>query len=348
MGNTRTVWRGGVEDTLSPPVRRANVVVKVMLLSLSVIAQGGCDHIQFGGPDGSTHGREDAGREVAARPSGECRRETTAPRDSNAGQETWTNSLGMEFVRVPAGEFMRGSKLSAAELSDRFGVKAVAFEDQFPRHKVTLTKTFYLGVTEVTQKQWRRVMGELPEPDWGGPLRPDELGDNLPVGCSWHDAVAFCEKLSEKEGRRYSLPTEAEWEYACRAGSDTIYHFGDETDELAKYAWYCEEPYDLWIEGALHPRKVATKKPNAWGLFDMHGNVNEWCQDWFGAYPESDTVDPTGPKNGEARVIRGGNFVLIASYCLASSRSTATPRKRGSGTGFRVRLDAGCDTGQGR
>jgi formylglycine-generating enzyme required for sulfatase activity len=158
---------------------------------------------------------------------------------------------------------------------------------------------------------------------------------------SWDDAVEFCKKLSAKEGETYRLPTEAEWEYACRAGSTTWYSFGDEESRLGQYAWFGES------EGETHP--VGTKKPNAWGLYDMHGNVVECCSDWYGTYGTSPTDDPTGPATSSGRVFRrgwpdtvwlrvfrGGRFDSAAGDCQSSYRNGGDPSNRNDSLGFRV------------
>jgi len=167
-----------------------------------------------------------------------------------------TNSIGMRLVLIPPGEFQMGSPAG----------DGVASSDEKPHHNVRITKPFYLGVCEVTQEQYERVMAQNPSRFKGDPQRP--------VGyVSWTGAAEFCRKLSEKEGVTYRLPTEAEWEYACRAGTTTRYCFGDDEASLGEYAWY----------GSVGRYPVGEKTPNAWGLCDMHGNVWEWCADWYDA-----------------------------------------------------------------
>ncbi|MDB4353536.1 formylglycine-generating enzyme family protein, partial [bacterium] len=178
-------------------------------------------------------------------------------------------------------------------------------------HEVKLTKSFMLGIHEVTQTQYERVMGKNPS---------KFKGANNPVEqVSWEDAVKFCQKLSalpaeKAAGRVYRLPTEAEWEYACRAGTTTTYSFGDDDTELGDYAWF-----DGNSGKTSHP--VGGKKPNAWGLYDMHGNVWEWCQDWHGDYPSGTVTDPTGAESGSHRVYRGGGWYDPAMECRSASRS---------------------------
>ena len=130
--------------------------------------------------------------------------------------------------------------------------------------------------------------------------------------------MEFCRKLSEKEGLEYRLPTEAEWEYACRAGTTTVYSFGDDVSELARYGWFSSNS-----GRTTHP--VGGKRPNAWGLYDMHGNVFEWCQDWYGDYPSGSVTDPTGPASGDSRVLRGGSFGLRASDVRSAFRLAYQP-----------------------
>jgi formylglycine-generating enzyme required for sulfatase activity len=157
----------------------------------------------------------------------------------------------MNLVLIPAGEFVMGSPDSDDE----------AVSDERPQHRVTITKNSYLGVYEVTQGQWEAVMGTKP---WSGKGKHDKEGSDYPATfVSWKDAEAFCERLSEKEGRSYGLPTEAEWEYACRAETTTLYGFGDSADQLGEYAWFVEN-----ANASAHP--VGTKKANAWGVNASH------------------------------------------------------------------------------
>ncbi len=188
-----------------------------------------------------------------------------------------TNSIGMKLRLIPAGEFMMGSPETESNRSDA--------ELQ---HRVSITKPFYLGVTEVTQEQYQKVMGTNPS-QFKGPQNPVEK-------VSWADAVEFCGKLSampaeKTAGHVYRLPTEAEWEYACRSGTTTAYSFGDDASRLGDYGWFKGNS-----DSKPHP--VGEKKPNAWGLYDMNGNVYEWCQDRYGAYPSGSATDPTGVSSG--------------------------------------------------
>jgi formylglycine-generating enzyme required for sulfatase activity len=178
----------------------------------------------------------------------------------------------------------------------------------------------------VTQGQYQAVTGENPSGFKGS--------DDLPVEqVSWDDAVAFCKALSTKEGRTYRLPSEAEWEYACRAGSDSRYCFGYDTTQLGLYAWY-----DSNSDSKTHP--VGQKRPNAFGLFDMHGNVWEWCADWYSAYyyEASPAVDPVGPSGAWARVRRGGCWGSDPRFCRSANRYRAAPEDRLGVLGFRQAL----------
>jgi formylglycine-generating enzyme required for sulfatase activity len=222
-----------------------------------------------------------------------------------------TNSIGMKLVLIPKGTFMMGSPIEEER----------RFEDE-AQHQVTIGKDYYLGVTEVTQMQYEKVMGANPSYFEGNAV----LGDssNHPVEqVSWEDAVEFCKKLSElpeekKSGRVYRLPTEAEWEYACRAGSKAAYSFGANSKTLGDYAWFGEN-------SGSQTRPVGEKKANAWGLYDMHGNVWEWCSDWYGVYPKGSVSDPSGPSEGSGRVVRGGGWLLGAAFCRSAFRYWIRP-----------------------
>jgi formylglycine-generating enzyme required for sulfatase activity len=227
------------------------------------------------------------------------------------------NSIGIKLAFIPAGEFQMGSPDSDSD----------ALGNEKPQHTVRITKPFYLGVTEVTQEQYERVMGTNPSRFKGAQLPVEQV--------SWEDAVEFCRKLSElpaerSAGRVYRLPTEAEWEYACRAGSKTRYYFGDDASMLGEHAWYRST-----ADRKTHP--VATKKPNAWGLYDMHGNVWQWCSDWLMRYYTTTAVsDPTGPATGSYRVARGGGWAVDARLCRSAYRGRGTPDFQSTGFGFRL------------
>ncbi|MCX5671055.1 MAG: SUMF1/EgtB/PvdO family nonheme iron enzyme [Planctomycetota bacterium] len=211
----------------------------------------------------------------------------------------------MKMVLIPAGKFMMGSPDSAQGPID--------FE--VPQHEVILSKPFYMGVTEVTQAQYQAVMGKNPS-EFKGATNPVET-------VSWNDATEFCKKLSEKAGQAVRLPTEAEWEYPCRAGTQTAFSFGDDLSALGDYAWW-----DGNSDKTTHP--VGQKKPNSWGLYDMHGNVWEWCADWYGEYPKGPVTDPSGPATGYGgRVLRGGAWYYGGSdYFRCAFRHCHAPTCR--------------------
>ena len=240
----------------------------------------------------------------------------------------FTNTICMKMVLIPAGEFQMGSKLSAKEVAARYGGKAEWFVREHPRHTVEITNAFYIGATEVTQAQYEALMADNPS---------NPKGPNLPVAkVSWHEAVEFCKRLSAKEGKTYRLPTEAEWEYACRAGSTTEYCFGDDKSRLSSYAWYDKNSDD-------QAHRVRKKKPNAWGLYDMHGNVFEWCADWYvaGYHQQSPVKDPKGLEDGGlGRVLRGGNWVSRPYFVRSAHRGRFYPDHPANIVGFRVVLAA--------
>lgn len=209
----------------------------------------------------------------------------------------------IEFCHIPAGTFRMG------------GIGNV--------HQVTISKDFYLGKYPVTQAQWEAVIGSNPS-FFKGAERPVET-------VSWEDCQQFIKKLNHQIGKSvYRLPTEAEWEYACRAGSITAYSFGDDDDRLGEYCWY-----DINSGGESHP--VGQKIPNPWGLYDMHGNVWEWCQDWYTAdYPAGTMTDPDGPPSSSDRVLRGGGWYDGARRCQSGFRSFFSPDFRNSFFGFRL------------
>lgn len=231
------------------------------------------------------------------------------------------NSVGMKFVWVPPGSFMMGSP---SEEKDR--------QPNESRHKVTLSKSYYMGVYPVTQGQWQAVMGINPSCFKGD--------DQLPVETvSWEDCQRFLTKLRAMERRPYRLPTEAEWEYCCRAGTTTPFHFGETlfTDQ-ANYngmLTYGDGKKGVYREETT---PVSRFPANAWGLHDVHGNVFQWCQDWYGDGPRADAVDPQGPDKGAYRVLRGGSWYSFPRYCRSASRLRAAPGYRDSLCGLRVCL----------
>jgi formylglycine-generating enzyme required for sulfatase activity len=237
-----------------------------------------------------------------------------------------TNSIGMKLVLVPKGTFMMGSPESD-----------VNRQKNETQHEVTISKGYYLGVYEVTQAQYEKVIGKNPSL-YQGAIVGNENAD-LPVeNVSWHDAVEFCKKLSDlpeekKAGRVYRLPTEAQWEYACRAGSKTAYSFDDEEGLLPEHGWFNRN-------SSNRTHTVGLLEPNAWGLYDMHGNVWEWCSDWYEEYPKGAVSDPTGPKGGSGRVYRGGSWHYVAAFCRSAIRGRLAPSYRDYNFGFRVALSS--------
>ena len=236
-----------------------------------------------------------------------------------AGKEI-TVDLGagvkLEMVLIPAGEFVMGSPESDKDARD----------EEKPQHQVQIGKPFYMGRYLVTQEQWEAVMGNNPSA-FKGPKNPVEF-------VSWDDAHAFLDRLNAKiggHGDKFILPTEAQWEYACRAGNKSKYFFGEDAGRIAEYAWYSKNS-----GGKTHP--VGEKKPNAWGLYDMHGNVWEWCQDWYdsGYYANSPPGDPPGPGMGSSHVIRGGDWNGDAGACRSALRGRYTPENRRNYLGFRM------------
>jgi formylglycine-generating enzyme required for sulfatase activity len=237
--------------------------------------------------------------------------------------KTFTNSIGMEFVLIPAGEYMMGASPDDMDASD----------NEKPAHKVKITKPFYMGKYPVTQKQWIDIMGNNPSIFVEKKIiTSNKPLENHPVeSISWNDVQEFLKKLNKKEGKNYRLPTEAEWEYAARAGSTTKYYSGNEIDDA--YLWYTKNS-----DGKTHP--VGQKKPNAFGLYDMLGNVWEWTNDWYDKeyYSKSPSNDPTGPESGSDRVLRGGSWDSLARSCRSSYHIIITPVSRNNSGGFRVVL----------
>ena len=232
--------------------------------------------------------------------------------------KTFTNSIGMEFIQIPAGSFTMGADKKFEEASD----------DETPQHRVTLSQPFYLGKYEVTQAEWVAVMGNYPSKFKGRSNPVDTV--------SWNDAQSFISRLNAKEGKKYRLPTEAEWEYAARAGTKSTYSFGDDAGQLGQYAWYENNS-----GSQTHP--VGQKQPNPWGLYDMHGNVWEWVNDWYNGsyYGRSPSTDPTGPSGGVYRVLRGGGWHLSAGYLRSAYRDNEAPDLCDESVGFRLALSPG-------
>ncbi|WP_417380114.1 SUMF1/EgtB/PvdO family nonheme iron enzyme [Gimesia sp.] len=230
-----------------------------------------------------------------------------------------SNSIGMKFRLIPPGIFLMGSPESEANRrSDEL------------QHEVRITSPYYLSSTVVTQGHWKSVMGTTP---WKGREYVKE-GDNYPaVYVSWKETQKFINKLSALEGDYYRLPTEAEWEYACRAGSLSVYYFGDDPECLSEYGWFRD---NTWDKNEKYAHQVGKKRPNPFGLYDMHGNVWEWCRDWYGKYSIGAVSDPTGPEACSGRVYRGGGCIGGSSSCRSAIRSRYSPKNRDYYLGFRV------------
>lgn len=248
--------------------------------------------------------------------AGDAPRAPAGCRATSADAEPWSNTgwakeieheaTGLRLAFVPAGTFTMGSPPDEKARTD----------DEIP-HEVVLTRPFYMGVHEVSQARWAKLMGANP-----AHFKED---DRQPVECvSWND----CQDFLRKAGDGLRLPTEAEWEYASRAGSARRFCFGDDETALPDYAWF--------NSGGTHP--VGTKKPNAWGLFDMHGNVYEWCADRFGPYPKEKVTDPPGPAEGDLRALRGGCYRYSPRKCRSAYRGGGPVDRGFNNLGFRVAL----------
>ncbi|MDM0050434.1 formylglycine-generating enzyme family protein [Variovorax sp. J22R115] len=253
---------------------------------------------------------------------------------ASAAGPAYINSIGIPFARIPAGTFMMGSTPEDGEARD----------NEKPRHRVTISRPFYLAAMELTQAQWEAVMGgssfaqsrSNPYYDLPG-MAARITRPTHPATVSWDDAQAFIRRLNQKEGHeRYRLPTEAEWEYAARAGTGTTYSFGDDATQLGRYAWHGES----FATGGTHP--VGQKPANAWGLHDIHGNVWEWVQDAYDPsyYASSPAADPKGSATGSKRVVRGGSWHSTGDGWRSASRRDYAPDYRGISIGIRLALDS--------
>ena len=292
-----------------------------------------------------------------------------------------TNSIGMKLTLVPSGEFLMGSKESAeatvAFFNKYYGedfLEADDFKHEHPQHRVRITRPFYLGTYHVTLGQFRQFVAETQyrtdaekeeEPGaWGWNSPHKEFGfhpkyswrnpgfeqaDEHPVVCvSWNDAAAFCKWLGKKDGKIYRLPTEAEWEYACRAGTTTRYSSGDDPETLAQVGNVADAAFEAKFrntkfgikasDGFVYTAPVGKFKPNAFGLYDMHGNAWQWCADWYAAeyYATSPADDPSGPDSGADRVLRGGSWCGRTDCARSAGRDGDDPVYRSFNSGFRV------------
>ncbi len=280
--------------------------------------------------------------------------------------EELVNSVGMKLRYIQPGEFVMGSGMDAE----------IANTDEMPQHMVCITRGFYMGRTEVTTKQFAVFAGEAvwetqaEREDWsyawhngsfqivrGRSFRDPGFTqtDDHPVVCvSWHDAAEFCRWLGHREARRYRLPTEAEWEYACRAGTKAVYQWGDRPEDGLGWCNVADETarpefanasspaaFFPWSDGHIFTAPVGRFRPNPFGLYDMHGNVLEFCQDWYraGYGTVTSRADPTGPERGEFRVLRGGSWSSYRQGCRSAKRYRDRPSIRCSNLGFRVVLE---------
>jgi len=272
-----------------------------------------------------------------------------------------TNSIGMKMRVIPPGEFLMGSSeeeiqklLEEAKVKKLDDLYAERIPPEGPQHKITLTQPFGLAIHEVTRGQFRQFVEATgyktdaekdgkggsgykdgqrvqdPEFLWNTNLgfESEQTDEDPVVNVSWNDSVAFCGWLSEKEGVVYHLPTEAEWEFACRAGNQGRFSFGDDETQLLDYAWYGEK-------GGRNTKSVGTKAENDLGLFDLHGNVWEWCGDGYGPYNATHAIDPVGSKDADRRVLRGGSFNALPSIVRSAVRNSSRPDLRNFGSGFR-------------
>jgi formylglycine-generating enzyme required for sulfatase activity len=226
----------------------------------------------------------------------------------------------MKFIYIAPGSFFMGSPSTEP-----------GRDPDERRHKVTLTSGYWLQATEVTQGQWQALMGN-------NPSRFNDAGKNFPVeSVSYADVQKFIRRLNvASTPQQYRLPTEAEWEYGARGGSSKAFANGDISNlgcgkdgKLRKTAWYCGTAGE-------QPHPVGKKKPNAWGLYDMHGNVWEWCRDWYGAYPFGEAIDAKGPLDGKYRISRGGSWYDGAGLCRSAYRGRFSPGRRSGDLGFRL------------
>ena len=256
--------------------------------------------------------------------------------------ETITNSIGMKLVPISPGSFTMGqdgpaSDYKIAKHPEKFDD---ADWDEKPAHRVTFKQPFHMAATEVTLAQYRAMDADF--------RAGDKEGDVAVGGISWEQAVKFCEWLSKKEGKTYRLPTEAEWEYACRAGTTTLFYTGDTlpegfqpwTDSAGfRERFFQDKPMPKeYSAGTKHDLRVAQCTPNAWGLHDMHGNLSEWCLDWYGPYEAGDQTDPLGRVEGDFRVIRGGYHSTFVRLLRSAKRTAWLPQTKSDKVGFRVVL----------
>jgi len=251
-----------------------------------------------------------------------------SPKPQRSDNAVISNSIGMRFVRIPRGTFLMGSPLGE-----------IGRGNDEQQHEVRLSRDFYFGIHTVTQMQYEKVIGKNPSHFQGLKVKYVDSSNHPVDSVSYRDAEEFCRRLSELPeeqvaGRRYRLPTEAEWEYACRAGSKTAFSFGNDAANLGSYAWYDANSGEM-------THAVGSKRPNAFGLYDMHGNVWEWCSDWYDKeyYASSPATDPSGPDSGSFRVLRGGSWNNEPDCVRCASRPYFAPVYRISEFGIRLVLE---------
>ena len=324
-----------------------------------------------------------ASKSGAAKPASAKRR---PPASAAARATEETNSIGMKMLLIPAGEFVMGSGDSSEQLDKAYAAYGTFLpgdlQSEYPRHQVRITRPFYLGVYHVTKGEFRRFVtdsgyktdaetdgkggfgydaggntSQKPEYTWQN-MGSQSVGwqqtdDQPALNVTWNDAVAFCKWLSGKEGKTCRLPTEAEWEYACRAGTETLYSNGNDPERLVEVANVadasCKAKFPLQLgciregDGYAFAAPVGRFKPNAWGLYDMHGNASEWCADWYGAeyYGVSTPDDPSGPSSGVFRTFRGGYWSGGPYYSRSARRGWGRPNFRHFTIGFRIARELG-------
>jgi formylglycine-generating enzyme required for sulfatase activity len=273
------------------------------------VAEDEFEGVNYGDPGNFSHQWYEEKEGEITKVEKECEARSKALNKAWREEEDLGKSVKLEMVLVPAGKFVMGSPK-----------KEDGRDDDEAQHEVTLTKSYYMGKYEVTQEQWKAVMGKNPSYSKNAKYPVTDV--------SWNDCQEFIKKLNAKTDGGYRLPTEAEWEYACRAGTSTAYSFGDEITPKDANLRYSE---------IGKPIEVGSYNPNAFGLYDMHGNVWEWCEDWKVNYPKGAVTDPKGPAKGEYRVLRGGSFVSHASTARSSNRSNdCSPTVRDDLVGFRL------------
>ena len=286
--------------------------------------------------------------------------------------EDFTNTIGMKFVNIPAGEFIMGHDGSPEELVKRSPGSNPKWFNGTPAHKVRISRPFAIGMYEVTRGQFAKfveasgyrtecesngeggfhfeklTLSQSPDFTWRNPGFEQE-DDHPVVQVTWNDAIAFVEWLSESEGKDYRLPTEAEWEYVCKAGSNALYQSSDIPSSLSKVGNVADSTFEKrypimtavkCTDNFLYTSPVGRFLPNDFRVFDMHGNVAEFCLDFFGDYPQQEVTDPIGPDEGEEVCVRGGGWNGDAELCLAASRYQLSPAMRASVLGFRVVLES--------